>query len=104
MALDGEWSWQALTLRGELISGRDDGKVVSGGILLADYEFTPAWSLNTKLARWNGMTGQDDLALGFSYRLPRGFVIRAAETYRRLDTADMRIFSLQLYWEFAHAL
>lgn len=104
VALDGEWSWQAWTLRGELISGRDNGKAVSGGILLADYELTPAWSLNTKLARWNGMIKQDDLVLGFSYRLPRGFVIRAAETYRRLDTADMRIFSLQLYWEFAHAL
>lgn len=104
VALDGEWSWQAWTLRGELVSGRDDGKTVSGGILLADYEFTPVWSLNTKLARWNGMTRQDDLALGISYRLPRGFMVRAAETVRRLDRADIRIFSLQLYWEFAHAL
>lgn len=104
VALDGEWSWQAWTLRGELISGRDDGKAVSGGILLADYEFTPAWSLNTKLARWNGMTGQDDLVLGVSYRLPRGLVVRAAQAYRRLDKADIRVFSLQLYWDFAHAL
>lgn len=104
VALDGEWSWQAWTLRGELISGRDDGESVSGGILLADYEFTPAWSLNSKLARWNGLTRQADLALGISYRLPKGFTIRTAETYRRLDQADVRLFSLQLYWEFAHVL
>lgn len=104
LALDGEldlWPW---LLRGELVVGKDDGRSVYGGVLLADYDLNARLSLNTKLAWWNSSDDAREVALGMSYRLPRNFVLRAADTYQRLNGAGEHILALQLYWEFSHGL
>lgn len=104
LALDGEldlWPW---LLRGELIAGEDDGRSVYGGVLLADYDLNARLSLNTKLAWWNSSDDAREVALGMSYRLPRNVILRAADTYQRLNGAGEHSLALQLYWEFSHGL
>lgn len=104
LAVDGEFDFVPWLLRGELIAGKDDGRSVYGGILLADYDFNARLSLNTKLAWWNSADDARELALGVTYRLPRNFMLRVADTYQRLNGAGEHSLALQLYWEFSHAL
>ena len=104
LAVDAEFDFVPWLLRGELIAGKDDGRSVYGGILLADYDFNARLSLNTKLAWWNSTDDAREVALGVSYRLPKNFILRAADTYQRLNGAGEHSLALQLYWEFSHAL
>lgn len=104
LAVDAEFDFLPWLLRGELIAGKDDGRSVYGGILLADYDFNARLSLNTKLAWWNSNDDARELALGVTYRLPRNFIFRVADTYQRLNGAGEHSLALQLYWEFSHAL
>lgn len=103
-AVDAEVDWVPWLLRGELIAGEDDGHSVYGGVLLADYDVDARLSLNTKLAWWDSTDDTREAALGVSYRLSRGAVVRAVDTYQRLNGAGEHIPALQLYWEFSHAL
>jgi len=104
LAVDAEFDFVPWLLRGELITGKDDCRSVYGGILLADYDFNARLSLNTKLAWWNSTDDAREVALGVSYRLPRNFILRAADTWQRLNGAGEHSLTLQLYWEFSHAL
>jgi len=103
-AMDAEFDFVPWQLRGELVTGNDDGQSVNGGTLLADYDVNARLSLNTKLAWWNSSVDTREVALGFSYRLPKNVILRAADTYQRLNGAGEHILALQLYWEFSHAL
>jgi len=104
LAVDAEFDFVPWLLRGELIAGKDVDRSVYGGILLADYAFNARLSLNTKLGWWNSTDDAREVALGVSYRLPRNFILRAADTYQRLNGAGEHSLALQLYWEFSHAL
>lgn len=106
LAVDAEIDLAPWLLRGELITGRDDGDAVHGGILLADYDLNARLSLNTKCAWWNTAdadTGNArEFALGVTYQLPRNVTVRAANLYQRLSDTDRHVVALQLYWEFSH--
>lgn len=103
-AVDAELDLLPWLLRGELIAGKDDGRSVYGGMLLADYDFNAHLSLNTKLAWWNSTDAAREVALGVSYRLPRNFILRVADTYQRLNGTGEHGLALQLYWDFSHGL
>ena len=104
LSVDAEFDLVPWLLRGELIAGKDDGRSVFGGILLADYDFNARLSLNTKLSWWNSTDDTKEVALGVSYRLPRNFILRLADTYQRLNGVGEHRLGLQLSWEFSHAL
>ena len=102
--MDAELDLFPWLLRAELITGRDAGHAVHGGILLADYDIDARLSLNSKLAWWSGLDDAREITLGASYRLPRRFTLRAADTWQRLNGYDHHSLALQIYWEFSRAL
>lgn len=104
LALDLEIDFVPWLLRGELIAGKDDSHSVYGATLLADYDVNAKLAINTKLAGWNGEDDVLEVALGLSYRLPRSFILRAADTYQRVNGSGEHIVALQLSWQFSHAL
>lgn len=104
LALDVEVDWVPWLLRGELITGQDDGRSVYGGVLLGEYAFNARVSLDTKLARWDGADDARALALGVTYRLPRNVNLRAAVSHQRLNGESDNIIGLQFSWEFSNAL
>ncbi len=104
IALDAEWDLAPWTLRGELIAGQDSGEAVNGGVMLVDYDLTPKLTLNSKIGWWHEDETEPEAALGFSYSLPHNLILRAADNYRERDGESEHLFSIQLYWEFSHAI
>lgn len=104
IALDGEFDLAPWMLRGELTAGQNGGRAVNGGVMLADYDFTPDLAFNSKLGWWHDEQTTWDAAVGFSYRLPHNFTLRAADKYSRGDGQDEHVFTVQLSWEFANAI
>lgn len=104
IAFDGEWDFAPWMLRGELIAGQDNGRGVNGGVMLTDYTLTPELTLNSKLGWWHDRETEPEAALGFSYSLPYNLTLRAADNYRERDGGNEHLFSVQLYWEFSHAI
>lgn len=104
LAIDAELDLLPWMLRIELDTGKDDGRSVSGAILLADYDVNARLSFNSKLSYWDSTDEFQEMAIGFSYSLPRNFVFRLAESWQQINDVDDAIFSIQLYWDFSHAL
>jgi len=104
LALDMEVDWVPWLLRGELIAGEDDGRSVYGATLMTDYDINAKLSINTVLAGWNSTNDSREVALGLTYRLPKNFILRVADTWQRLNGAGEHSLALQFYWEFSHAL
>jgi len=104
LAIDAELDLFPWVLRIQLDAGKDDGRSVSGATLLADYDVNARLSFNSKISYWDSTDEFEEVALGLSYQLPNNFVFRLAETWQQLNDIDDTLFSLQLYWDFSHAL
>jgi len=104
LAIDAELDLLPWMLRIQLDAGKDDGRSVSGATLLADYDVNARLSFNSKISYWDSIDEFEEIALGLSYQLPNNFVFRLAQTWQQLNDVDETIFSLQLYWDFSHAL
>lgn len=104
IALDAELDFAPWILRGELVAGQNSGRAVNGGVVLADYDFTPELMFNSKLGWWHDEDTTKEAAVGFSYRLPHNFTLRAANNYRHRDGDDEHRLKLQLSWEFSNAI
>lgn len=106
LAVDAEIDLAPWLLRAELITGRDDGDAVHGGVLLADYDLNARLSLNSKLAGWNTADADRgnarEFALGVTYQLPHNVSVRAADIFQQRGDSDRHVFALQLYWDFSH--
>jgi len=104
LAMDAELDFFPWLLRLQLDTGKDDGRSVSGAVLLADYDLAAKWSLNSKLSVWKDTDELNEVSLGLTYSLPQNFIFRLAQSWQQLNNIDDSIFSLQLYWDFSHAL
>jgi hypothetical protein len=104
LAIDAELDLLPWMLRIQFDTGKDDGRSVSGATLLADYDVNARLSFNSKISYWDSVDEFEEMAIGLSYQLPNNFVFRLAETWQQLNDVDDTIFSLQLYWDFSHAL
>jgi len=104
LTMDAEIDLLPWMLRLQLDSGKDDKQSVSGALILADYDFNAHWALNSKASVWNDTDKFTEYAIGFSYRLPKDFVLRASQSWQKLNNVNEQILSIQLYWDFSYAL
>jgi len=104
LAIDAELDLLPWMLRIQLDAGKDDGRSVSAATLLADYDANARLSFNSKISYWDSTDEFQEMTIGLSYQLPNNFVFRLAQTWQQLNDVDDTIFSLQLYWDFSHAL
>lgn len=91
-------------LRGELMTGKDDRVSITGATLMVDYAINAKLSINTLVAGWQGEDDTLEMAAGLTYRLSNTLILRAADTYQRLNGVSENVVMLQLSWEFLHAL
>lgn len=91
---------ERLTLRAELSGGEDNKRSVGGGIVKADYAFTPKLELNLKYAYWQRDGSRNFSGAGFSYELFKGLFLRIADEYE-WGKEDKNVASIQTYFEFS---
>ena len=87
-------------IRAEASGGTDNGCLVYGGLVLADYALTPKMEVNSRVASWHGDSDSQSLGLGITYQIRQGLYIRLADTYdfRRKNKNEIEG---QIYYEFS---
>lgn len=100
VALDATKTLGAWTLRAEAVLGNDDGQLVGGGVMLADYALTSRLEINSRLAWWHRDGDRQFASLGVSYQLAPGLFVRLADNYE-FGRREQNELTAQLYFEFS---
>lgn len=88
-----------LTFRSELDIGKEQGRLVGGGVLLVDYVLSPKWETNFKISHWQQNGPKNFVAAGVSYNVYQRLFLRMANEYE-FGKEERNVLSLQIYWDF----
>jgi hypothetical protein len=112
---DGQWTYRAMTARGEVMDGSDGNTSVLGSFVEGEYRFAPGLSAVLADSYWDygvGDSTSSDISTGLNISYGRGIVVRTVYEFQRdvpsdltktlaeITTHNRRVFTVQVLLRF----
>ena len=101
-----DWTREAgpWVIRAEGLGGLEDHQGMGGGLLLVDYALTDRFEINTKYALTGRSEIEQEAGAGFTFKLGKGWILRAGYFLNANEDEIRNEFQAQLYYDFSRHL